>query len=134
MQVIDASVYVTLINANEDAHARSWTWFEAAQVAREHIIAPAILLPEVAAAISRGVGNKELALQVVEQLKDAGVIDLMPVTQIVAEHAARIAADHRIRGCDAVYVALAEQMAGELITLDRQQLERAADIVKVRKP
>ena len=134
MQVIDASVYVTLLNAHEEAHARSWTWFQAAQAAREQIIAPAILLPEVAAVISRGVGNKELAVQTVEQLLDAGIIELVPVTLAAAEQAARIASDYRIRGCDAVYIALTDQMKGELITLDRQQLERAADLIKVRKP
>ena len=134
MPVIDASVYVALINAQEEAHTRCWTWFEGAQATREAIVAPAILLPEVAAAISRGVGNKELALKVVEQLKGAGVIELFPVTQPVAEQAAQVASEHRIRGCDAVYVALAAQLADELITLDRQQLEQANSIVEVRKP
>ena len=134
MPVIDASVYVTLINAQEEEHARSWTWFEAVQAAQEPIVAPTILLPEVAAAISRGVGNKELALQVVEQLKGKGVIELFPVTQAVAEQAAQVASEHRIRGCDAVYVALADQLAEDLVTLDRQQLERAASLIKVRKP
>lgn len=134
MPVIDASVYVALINANEEAHMSSWNWFRAAQAAQEQIVAPAILLPEVAAAISRGVGDTGLAVKVVEQLENTGVIEIVSITQVVAQQAARIAAEHRIRGCDAVYVALADQTGSELITLDRQQIERSANIVKVRKP
>jgi len=45
-----------------------------------------------------------------------------------------LAAEHRIRGCDAVYVALARQLDMPLITLDRQQLERGAAVVATRVP
>ncbi|GAB4526772.1 MAG: hypothetical protein Kow0063_01330 [Anaerolineae bacterium] len=134
MAVIDASVYVALINAHEKEHASSWSWFEEAKAAQEPIVAPVILLAEVAAALSRGVGDVDLAHRVVEQLKRSGVIELLPVTLSIAERAATIAADLRIRGCDAVYVALADQLSQDLVTLDQQQLERAAAAVSVRKP
>jgi predicted nucleic acid-binding protein len=70
----------------------------------------------------------------VQQLARSEVIELIPVTLAVAERAALIAAEHRIRGCDAVYVALAEQLSDALVTLDRQQLERGAAVVPVRAP
>ena len=38
--------------------------------------------------------------------------------------AAELAAERQIRGCDAVYVALAQQCGATLITLDGQQRER----------
>ena len=134
MAVIDASVYVTLINAREKDHARSWAWFESVKAAQESIAAPVILLAEVAAALSRGVGDLGLAQQVVGQLKRSGMIDLFPVTLALAEQAATIAANHRIRGCDAVYIALADQLGEHLVTLDRQQLERGAAIVNAHEP
>jgi len=62
------------------------------------------------------------------------VIELVSVSQAMAERAAIIAADHRIRGCDAVYVALADQRGDALVTLDRQQLDRGTAIVNVREP
>jgi predicted nucleic acid-binding protein len=62
------------------------------------------------------------------------VIQLIPVTLALAERAALIAAEHRIRGCDAVYVVLAEQLSDALVTLDPQQLERGAAVVTVRAP
>jgi predicted nucleic acid-binding protein len=134
MAVIDASVYVALVNAGEKAHASSWAWFEQAGATNESIVAPAILLSEVAAAISRGVGDVALAHRIVGRLKDAGVIELIPVSLALAEQAAKIAADYRIRGCDAIYVTIAEQLGESLVTLDRQQLERASAIVEVRRP
>jgi predicted nucleic acid-binding protein len=45
-----------------------------------------------------------------------------------------IAVDHQIRGCDAIYVALADQMKDELVTLDKQQFERGSAVVKTREP
>ena len=134
MAIIDASLYVALVNEHEDAHARSWAWFEQAQALQEPILAPAILLSEVAAALSRGIGDSVLARRVVQQLRRAGMVELIPVTVPMAAQAATIVANYGIRGCDAIYVALAAQEDDSLITLDRQQLERGAALVTVRSP
>ena len=134
MAIIDASVYVALVNAQEREHSSSWAWFDQTVAAGEPVISPVILLAEVAAAISRGVGDPMLAQRVVQQLAHSEVIELIPVTLALATRAAEIAADHRIRGCDAVYVALADQLSDTLVTLDRQQLERGAARVAVRSP
>ena len=134
MAVIDASVYVTLINAHERDYASTWAWFERAQSRQEAISAPMILLAEVAAAVSRGVGDMALAYRVVKQLQDSKVIELLPVTSAMAERAAEIAAAYRVRGCDAIYLALAEQLSDCLVTMDVQQLERGAEVVVTRKP
>ena len=134
MAVIDASVYIALIHAHEKDHTTSWAWFEQAKAAREPIVAPVILLAEVTAALSRGIGDAVLAQRVVGQLAHSGLIELVPVTLAMAERAAAIAAEHRIRGRDAIYVALADQLSDCLVTLDRQQLERSAAIVSAREP
>ena len=134
MAVIDASVYVALVNAHEAAHASSWAWFGQANFAGEPMYAPVILLAEVAAALGRGAGDPALAHRVVQQLLHSRVIELALVTTTMAERAAAIAADYRIRGCDAIYVALAEQLGDELVTLDRQQLERGRAVVVTREP
>lgn len=134
MAVIDASVYIALMNVHEESHNRCWAWFDSAQKKREAIVAPVILLAEVSAALNRGIGDPELAHRVVEQLKRSGVIELIPVTLAIADRAATIAAVHRIRGCDAIYVALADQSSAPLVTLDRQQLDRATALVNVLEP
>jgi len=134
MAIIDASVYIALIHAGEPEHAHSWAWFERARAAQEVLCAPVILVAEVAAALSRGVGDPALAHQVAQQLARSRAVELVPVSLALAERAASIAADHRIRGCDAVYVALADQMDDCLVTLDEQQLERGAAVTVTRRP
>ena len=56
---------------------------------------------------------------------------LDPVGNSLAARAAEIAIERRIRGCEAVYVALAEASGLPLLTLDRQQRERSAGLVAV---
>lgn len=132
--VLDASVYVALLRATEPAHAQSWRWVRQARQRGERLVAPALLLPEVAAAISRGSQKPLLARRVAELLTRSALIELVGVTPELAGHAASIAADHRLRGSDAVYVALAEELGHPLLTLDRQQLERGSEVVTTREP
>mgnify|MGYP001085247211 CR=1 FL=1 len=134
MAIIDASVDVALVNAREKDHACSWTWLERTRGDREAIVAPVILMAEVAAALSRGAGDPALAHRVVQQVERGGVVQLVAVTLPLALKAAAIAADHQIRGCDAVYVTLADHLDDCLVTLDRQQLKRCAAIVEAREP
>lgn len=45
-----------------------------------------------------------------------------------------IAIENRLRGCDPIYFALAEQLQTELGTLDKQQLDRGAKVVTAKRP
>ncbi len=134
MAVVDASVYVALVNNHEPGYTASWAWFEEAQAGGEVISAPSILLPEVASALRRGAQDPALAGQVIAHLLRTRLVELVAVAEPLAERAAALAADHRIRGCDAVYVALAEQLGEELVTLDDQQLARGGEVVATRRP
>ena len=134
MAVLDASVYVALVNKNEAHHERSWAWFQQVQSAQEPITAPVILLAEVASALSRGTDNPQLTQQVIQHLFSTNIITLIPITITLGQQAAQIAADHKIRGCDAIYVALAQQLDDYLITLDNQQYTRSASIIDTRRP
>lgn len=134
MPVVDASVCVALFKTDEPGHQASRTWLAEAAERDEPIVSPVILLAEVAAALGRGLGDEELALQVVELLRSKRLVQLVPVTEALAAHAARIAAEKRLRGADALYVTLAAELEMELVTLDRQQLERGAEVVDTRRP
>ena len=134
MAVIDASVYVALINVHERDHVACWAWFQREQAQQHPMSAPIILLPEIAAALSRGLGDPMLAHRVVQHLLHTGLVELVPIGSALAQQAAAIAADHHIRGSNAVYVALAEHLDTELITLNQQQLERGRAIVRTRRP
>jgi hypothetical protein len=66
------------------------------------IRAPVILLAEVAAALSRGVSDHDLAHQMVQQLAQARGVEPVPVGLTLVEGAKSIAGCHRIRGCDTI--------------------------------
>ncbi|HSN78120.1 MAG TPA: type II toxin-antitoxin system VapC family toxin [Anaerolineae bacterium] len=134
MAVIDASVYIALINVDEAGHAASWRWYIQTVRSGEHIFAPTIILGEVAAALSRGLNDSDLAHRAVRRLERSRAVELVSVTIILGKAAALVAADHRIKGCDAVYVALAQLRGEYLVTLDRQQLERGSLVVETRQP
>jgi predicted nucleic acid-binding protein len=133
MPVVDASVLVAAFNATEDAHGASVAWLERALASQRPIYAPAVVLPEVAAAVARNTGREDLATRIVARVQ-AGPITLVPVTEPLAQRAARIAGAFGVRGCDAVYVAVAEELGEELVTLDREQLARGGQVVPVASP
>jgi predicted nucleic acid-binding protein len=100
----------------------------------ESVVAPAILLAELASALGRGLGGEDLARRAVALLRTEHLVEVFPVTEFLAARAAEIAGEQKLRGCDAIYVALAKQLEMELVTLDGQQLERGAGVITTRKP
>lgn len=134
MPVIDASVYISLNNEHEPFYNDSWSWLQEVRANKQPLIAPSILVAEAAAALSRGANNRELAHHVVQRLLNSKLIELVPVTNLLAERAAQIAADYKIRGCDAIYVALAEQRNEALVTLDNQQFTRSKTVIATKRP
>ena len=59
---------------------------------------------------------------------------LVPLSGAVMDRATDLAANSRLRGADAVYAAVAQQLGTTLITLDRQQLERLPPEVRTARP
>ena len=69
MYVVDASVWVSRFVLNDVHHEPSYSWLEGTVIRGELIVAPALLLAEVAGAISRCTGRPELAAQAVDLLE-----------------------------------------------------------------
>jgi predicted nucleic acid-binding protein len=53
---------------------------------------------------------------------------------MLARQAADIAAQHRLRGSDAVYAAVAQRFGSTMITLDREQHDRVSDAIRALYP
>ncbi len=134
MAIVDASVLMVLLYQTEPSHLASRRWLGQALTSGETIATPVIALAEVAAAMGRGKSDPTRAKQFAKLITQGGIVALYSVTLVMAERAAEIAADYQIRGCDAVYVALAEQLGEALVTLDSQQLTRSTAVVPVRRP
>ncbi len=101
---------------------------------RVTMFVPTIALVELASAFSRGGADASLAEQVVEAYRQRSDLEIVPVDEALAGVAATIAARQRIRGCDAVYVALAQEQQAVLVTLDSEQRQRAPATVSAWTP
>jgi predicted nucleic acid-binding protein len=134
MYVIDASVHVADMSLQEPHHAEAQALMSRVVAEGWTVYLPMIVLPEIASAISRGTGRPALGQRLVTTLKRVPYFELIPVDEALGQLAAELAAEYRIRGCDAVYVPLAQQREATLITLDRQQRERVPPDITARTP
>jgi predicted nucleic acid-binding protein len=131
---IDASVFVSAFTPTEPAHQASKIFMVSVREQSMPIIVPVLVLPEISAALSRGQGKPELGKAFVQELRNFPNTTFIDVDGNVANLAVDIAASHRLRGSDAVYAAIALRFGTELITLDKEQLDRLPTVLSVRSP
>lgn len=131
---IDASVFVSAFSPAEPAHPASKALMTRIRDNSISIVVPTLVLPEVSAAISRGQGKPELGVAFAGELRRLPHLSLVSVDESLADLAVEIAAQRRLRASDAVYAAVALRFGTELITLDREQLERLPEVLPVRSP
>lgn len=134
MATLDASVFVSLFNARDRQHETTVAWLREALAEGEPLRAPVIALAEVSAAIAAGTGDKHLAREVEQQLRASPLFEFLPVALPLADRAATLAAEHQLRGSDALYFAVAETLGDRLVTLNPRQLQRAGQVVETVRP
>ncbi len=130
----DASVFVSAFSPAESAHGDSKAFMTKIRDMAAPIIVPTLVLPEIAATISRGQGKPELGIAFALELLNFPNLVLVNVDESTAKLAAETAAYHRLRGSDAVYAAVALRFGSLLVTLDTEQGERLKDILSVYSP
>jgi predicted nucleic acid-binding protein len=131
---VDASVFINAFNPREAGHEDSFRFLRRLQQDLTQIVVPTLLLPEVAGAVARGRDDATLAKEFASAVAAIPHLVLIPLTPDLATEAARVAADYRLRGSDAVYASIALQFASTLVTLDREQRERVASVVPATSP
>jgi len=131
---VDASVFLNAFNPYEAGHAESQRLLALLQERAAPIVVPTLLLPEVAAAVSRGRNDADLARRFAATLRQLPHLVLIPLDESLAQQATNVAAQHRLRGSDAVYAAVALRFGSTLVTLDREQRERVAGVLAARFP
>jgi len=134
MATLDSSVLVSLFNSRDRLHEQTFAWFREAIADGEPLRAPVTALAEVAAAIAAGTGDKQLARDVETHMRHSPLFEFLPVALPLAERAATLAAEHQLRGNDAVYFAVAETLGDRLVTLNPRQLQRGNSVVETARP
>lgn len=131
---VDASVFVSAFTPPEPAHRASKDFLLQIRQNGAPLIVPTLVIVEIAAAIGRGQGKPDLGYAFAMELNRFPDITFIPLDDELARESAVIAASHRLRGSDAVYVAVARRFGAALVTLDSEQAQRAAPLVPVRLP
>jgi predicted nucleic acid-binding protein len=134
VNVVDASVMVGALYPPDLHHLASRAWLRQEILAGDELIAPLLLLSEVAGAVTRRSGDRALGRQAVQRLVALRQLRLVPLDVRLSVLSTQIAIDLQLRGADAIYVALAAQIRIPLITWDREQFERGAQRIITRRP
>jgi predicted nucleic acid-binding protein len=134
MSVVDASVWVSLLAADDVNHEPSRRWFEYAIAEGVTFTAPSLVLVGVAGAMTRRTGDQSVGVAAAARLGSIPELVFVELTVESAVRAAAIASRLVLRGADAVYVSLAVDLDAPLVTWDRQQRERSAPLISVSSP
>lgn len=131
---VDASVFVNAFNPHEEGHRESLAILAAIQEGGDPVIVPTLLLPEVASAVARASDDSAGALEYSHATAALPHLTLVSLTSTMARQAAELAATHRLRGADAVYLAVARRYGTTLVSRDEEQRSRGSALVTCQTP
>ncbi|MPY90120.1 MAG: PIN domain-containing protein [Luteitalea sp.] len=131
---IDASVFVNAFNPHEAGHAESLQILAAIQERGDPVVVPALLAPEIASAVARASDDSAGALQYANAAAALPHLTLVTLTAAMARQAAELAATHRLRGADAVYLAVARRYGTTLVSRDSEQVTRGSAVATCQTP
>ncbi len=132
--VLDASVHLNALNPAEAGSGQSQALLERIFSKPWPVFSPMLLLVETAAAGARVFNDPSRGMAIARALRGLPGQVWVALEEDLAQEAARLAAEHQLRGADSVYAAVARQSGATLVTLDRQQLERLSPALSVLTP
>ena len=132
--VIDASVWVSGFISEDANHHASRLWIERYIGTGGLLIAPAFLLVEVAAAVSRQARQSALGREAIKTLYHVSAMRFLSLNAAFVWAAVEVAADLQLRAGDATYVAVARQLNIPLVSWDREQLQKARSLATTYTP
>jgi predicted nucleic acid-binding protein len=134
MIVVDASVWVSVFLLRDAHHTISAQWLRSTILTGERLVAPTLLIAEVSGAIARRTGRTDLARRALADMIRLRALQWVEFDIRSTVAAAQLAIDLSLRGADALYVAVAAQLAIPLITWDQEQIARTKATIIARTP
>lgn len=136
--VIDTSVWVSSLLPYDANHQAARTWIDRHILHGGFFVAPIIFVIELASAIARETlppnDPRADAHKAVNQLYMLPIMRVVPIDQALVDEATSLAADHKIRGADALFVAGARQLSLPLVTFDKYQLKQPQVVAVTIRP
>ncbi len=134
MYCIDASVIVNSQLEREPYYSQSKAFLIMVKEKNLKVFLPEIVIPEITSGILRATMDDNFAFQFANNLRSISNFPFVPVDSKLANLASWIICKTKLKSADAIYIALAFDYNLELVTLDKEQLEKGKKFVKVRRP
>jgi predicted nucleic acid-binding protein len=132
--IVDASVWVASVLDKDVHHEVSLAFMHRFVMERQIATVPLLVWAEISGAVARRTGHTDRGMKVAELIAAKIWVRGVPLDASLASESMRLAAKLRLRGADAVYVALAATCREPLITLDAEMLERARGVAEAFTP
>ena len=132
--ILDASVWIASVLDKDTHHQVSLAFMHRFVKEQQIATVPLLVWAEIAGAVARRTGDTDQGIKVAEFIAAKIWVRGVPLDASLASESMRLAASLRLRGADAVYVALAATCREPLVTLDAEMLERARGVADVFTP
>ncbi len=134
MIVIDASVWISRILVDDPFHTASRAWL-LSQARQGHLlIVPSLFFAEVGGAVSRRSGSEAIGVEAIQRIARVPALRVVAMNHELGMQAGRLAARLRLRGAEAVYVALARRLNIPLATWDQELFQRGGLAAAIQRP
>lgn len=134
MWTLDTSIFIRAADVHNPDQVLCQELIDTLDRQQAPIIVPRLVLVEMAGALRRLTHDPIRARLAIDILRSMPNVRLIPLDDDLLDIAADVAADYAVRGADATYVAVARVYQCTLVSLDREQRERAAVIVRTCTP
>lgn len=131
---LDASVIISAASPKEPYFYKSKGFLTQIRERDLKVFLPEIIIPEVTSGLLRAIGDSKIVYELALSFRSIPNFSFVTVDSRLANLASWVICQTGLKASDAIYVALAFDYNLELITLDKQQLEKGKKLVKVRKP
>ncbi len=132
--VIDTSVWVSWLLPTDSNHTVARNWINQHIQNGGSFISPTMLVIETASSIARVTNRLTFATSAASQLYTIPFITLVPISQSLVDETVTVAAQYKLRGADAIFVALAKIRDIPLVSFDHEQLTRPANVIATIRP
>lgn len=131
---VDANVFSAHFREADTHHLGTLEFFEYCEAKEVILLAPVIVLSEVAGALARARNHPRFGEVAITRLFSLRSLRLRHIDLAFAETAARLAAKNQLRGADAIYLAVARETKSPLLTWDAELLDRSSAATVVMTP
>lgn len=129
--VVDASVWVGAADASDPSSADSRAFLAALAARQVPIALPSIARIEVACALARRLRDTNAAQRLADALLASPQVRERPLDADSVRRAVSLGTQGFLRGADAIYAALTEQLGATLVAWDDELVQRAGAVTPI---